>query len=116
MTQRAVNTTRNTVVASHVADADNPVTRFFGLMGKPPMPEGHGLLITPCSDIHSCWMRFEFDAIFIDKQGKVVDMIEKMKPWRLKFAKGARSVLELNGGVIAQSGTQVGDKLVFENA
>ena len=114
MTQRAVNTSKNTVVATHVENANNPITRFFGLMGKPPLPEGQGLLITPCSDIHSCWMRFEFDAIFIDKNGTVVDLIERMKPWRLKFAKGARSVLELNGGVIAASQTQVGDVLLFE--
>ena len=60
-------------------------------------------------------MRFEFDAVFIDQNGTVLHTIEKMKPWRMsKWVKGAKGVLELNGGVVAQSATQVGDVLVFE--
>jgi len=84
------------------------------LMNKPGVPEGYGLWIVPCSDIHSLFMRFEFDAVFVDKQGKVVKLVEKMKPWGLSFAKGAHAVLELDGGVIAQTGVHLHDVLALE--
>ena len=116
MTKRAFNVTRNQVVAEFVSVADNPITRLMGLMGKPGLPESHGLWIVPCADIHSCFMRFEFDAIFVDKAGKVLHVEQNMKPWRMsKFVKGGRAVLELNGGVIAQTGTEIGDMIELQS-
>lgn len=113
--QQAVNTTQNKVVAQHVQVANNPITRFFGLMGKPSLSPGHGLWIVPCADIHSCFMRFEFDAIFLDKSGTVLHLQERMKPWRIsKFVKGGRVVLEVPSGVIAETGTQLGDHLELQ--
>jgi len=109
MGKQAFNATRQSVVATDVRIADNYFTRLMGLMGRPGLPAGHGLWILPCSDIHSCFMRFEFDAIFVDKQHKVVHLVERMKPWRLSFAKGGRAVLELPAGAVAESGTQLGD-------
>ncbi len=110
MAKRAVNITRNVEVASHVRLCNNPWSRFWGLMNKPGLPEGHGIWIVPCSQIHSCFMRFRFDAIFMDKQGTVLHLEEKMKPWGLsKMIWKARAVLELDGGVIAKTGTGVGD-------
>lgn len=115
MAKRALNQTKNNIVAEVVDIADNPWTRFWGLMNKPGVAKGYGLWIIPCADIHSFFMRFEFDALFIDKQGKVLHLVEKMKPWRIsKFVKGGHGVLELDGGVIAQSGTEVGDVIVLE--
>lgn len=108
--KKAVNITKNTVVAEHVKIADSYFPRFIGLMGKPGLPEGHGLWIVPCADIHSFFMRFEFDAVFVDKEGKVLHVEKRMKPNRIsKFVKGGRAVLELDGGVIDQSGTEIGD-------
>ena len=111
---KAVNATQNNVVAACVDIADNPWDRFWGLMNKPGVPEGYGLWIVPCSDIHSLFMRFEFDAVFVDKQGKVVKLVEKMKPWGLSLAKGAHAVLELDGGVIAKAGIHLYDEIVLE--
>ncbi len=113
--KRAINTTKNLVVAEHVKMADNYFSRLKGLMGAPGLPEGHGLWITPCADIHSCFMRFEFDAIFVDQEGRVVHLIERMKPWRMTpWIKGSKAVLELDGGVIAKTGTALGDTVVLE--
>ncbi len=112
MGRQVLNTTRQTVVAEEVKLADNYLSRLMGLMGKAGLPPSHGLWIVPCSDIHSCFMRFEFDAIFVDKDNRVLHLVEKMKPWRVsKFVKGGRAVLELPGGAIAASGTQIGDQL-----
>ncbi len=107
------NLTQKKCVVHHLQMATNPWTRFWGLMGKPAMPDGiDGLWIEPCSDIHSFFLRFEFDAIFLDKNGKVLHLVERMKPWRIsKFVKGGRVVLEMAGGQIAEQGIELGDTL-----
>ena len=111
------NTTQGTTVAQHVMVADNPWTRFMGLMGKSELPSDVGLWIVPCKDIHSFWMRFEFDAIFLDKDGVVLHLVERMRPNRIsKIIGKAHGVLELNGGVIAESGTQLGDVISFSES
>jgi uncharacterized membrane protein (UPF0127 family) len=117
MGQQAVNQTRQTVLASRVQLADNYFKRLVGLMGQPLIPEGFGLWITPCQDIHSFFMKVEFDAVFLNKEGTVLHLVENMKPWRVsKFVKGGKVVLELPAGVIAASGTQLGDQLVLQDA
>ena len=110
--QSVKNLTKNTVVASEVRLADNFVTRFFGLMGKTGLPEGHGLWITPCNQIHSCFMRFPFDAIFMDKDGNVLHCVESMKAWRLsKLVMKGKVVLELPAGTIQSAQVTEGDQL-----
>ena len=117
MGKQALNVTKNTVVASQVRMADNYFSRLMGLMGKPGLPPGEGLWILPCSDIHSCFMRFEFDAVFVDKQHKVLHLMESMKPWRIsKFVRGGHAVLELPAGAIAASGTVIGDIIELRDA
>ncbi len=112
MGKQAVNVTRQTVIATEVRMADNYFSRLLGLMGKPGLPPSTGLWIVPCNDIHSCFMRFEFDAIFVDKQNTVLYLMERMKPWGFsKWVKGGRAVLELPAGTIAATGTQVGDQI-----
>lgn len=112
MGRQVVNITRQSVVAKDVTTADNYFKRLMGLMGKPGLPEHAGLWIVPCNDIHSFFMRFEFDAIFVDKQNTVLHLVERMKPWRIsKFVKGGRAVLELPAGTIAATQTQVGDQI-----
>jgi uncharacterized membrane protein (UPF0127 family) len=113
--KQAFNVTRQSVVATDVRMADHYFSRLMGLMGKPGLPAGHGLWITPCSDIHSCFMRFEFDAIFVDKQHKVLHLVERMKPWRVsKIVRGSKAVLELPAGAVAESGTQLGDLIELQ--
>ncbi len=115
-TQNVVNTiwneTRSVEVVSALEWAKNPWTRFKGLMCRASIAEGYGLWIEPCSDVHSFFMRFEFDALFLSKDGEVLHMAERMKPNRIsKWVKGGRVVLELPAGTIAKTGTQVGDQL-----
>lgn len=117
MGKQAINITRQSVVAAEVRMADHYFSRLMGLMGKPSLPPQEGLWILPCSDIHSCFMRFEFDAIFVDKQNKVLHLVERMKPWRIsKLVRGGRAVLELPAGTIAASGTEIGDIIELREA
>ena len=64
--------------------------------------------------IHTFFMRFDIDVIFLDKERKVLKVIEKMKPWRLSpWVLSARSVLELGAGSL-QGSVRIGDVLEFK--
>ena len=88
-------------------------SRMKGLLGRDGMEAGEGLYIRPCSSIHSFFMKFRFDAAFVDDEGRVLHVIRAMKPWRIsKIVAGAVGVVELPVGVL--EGTAVGDRLEFE--
>lgn len=109
------NETRNTVLADKAAFADNIFSRFLGLMGRQSLAPGEALFIVGDNAIHSLFMRFQFDAAFINSDGVVLYAIHSMKQWRAsKFVRGAKSVLELPAGVLQATQTEVGDRLVIE--
>lgn len=109
------NTTRDTVVASSVRVADSFFTRLAGLLFSKPLVAGEGLLIKPCPQIHMIGMKFAIDALFLDKQSRVVATLEDFKPGRISpYYKQAKSCLELPVGAIASSGTVIGDVLEMQ--
>ena len=99
-------------LAEQVEQAVTFFTRLRGLMFRKHLPEGTGLYIAPCNSVHSCFMRFPCDVLFLDNGRRVVAMIEHMSPWRFsKIHRLAREVLELPAGTVERSGTQVGDAI-----
>lgn len=81
-------------------------------MGKSRLDPGHALLIKPCSSIHTFFMRFPIDVVFVDKASRVVKIAENVKPWRLLLGgKGAHAVVELANGALAGTDLKVGDHL-----
>ncbi len=107
----AFNRTKGREVASRVLKADDPVSRSRGLLGRASMGEGEGLWIVPCPMIHTFFMQFSIDVLFLDGELKVVRVLEDLKPWRLSpWVFRARSVLELAGGALKGS-VAVGDVL-----
>jgi uncharacterized membrane protein (UPF0127 family) len=108
------NITRNATLAEKCSQAHTFISRLKGLQFKKSLPLGHGLLITPCKSIHTFFMRFPIDAVFIDKNNTVLHIQEGIKPWKVsKVILNARSVLELPDGAVSTTGTDVGDKLEF---
>ena len=106
------NATRNQVLSDRTRVANTMVTRFVGLLSSKGLAEGEGLWIEPCNTIHTWFMKFTIDAVFLDKQGNVVKIAPRMKPWKLtSIARKARGVLELPEGMIEKTGTQVGDQV-----
>jgi len=88
--------------------ADTFLARFRGLMLRKRLPAGHGLLIAPCNSIHMCFMRFAIDAIFIDKNYKVLKVARNVKPWiGLAWCRKAWGVVEVSAGEAAN--VQVGE-------
>ena len=109
---RIVNTTRSRVLADKAWEAMSFGTRLKGLLGRTGLDEGEGVFIKPCNSIHSFFMKFRFDAAFVDDQGRVLHVIRAMKPWRIsKIVVGAVGVVELPVGAL--EGTSVGDQLDF---
>ncbi len=111
------NTERGTLLASRARLASSYTARFFGLMGRKGVEDGGGILLTKTASIHSFFMRFRFDAVFIDRENRVVKVVPAMRQWWLAFGgRGAKDVIELPAGVAERTGTQAGDLLSFEDA
>lgn len=92
--------------------ADSFWTRFIGLIGRKELPHGDGLLIDPCGSIHCMFMSIPIDAVYLDKENRVVGIDHAIPPWRTgRSYRGAKRVLELPAGVANSSNTQVGDLL-----
>jgi uncharacterized membrane protein (UPF0127 family) len=114
MPLRVTNVTRGRTLALRAVRAERFWTRFLGLMGRPGLPDGEGLHIVPCNGIHSFFMRFPFDAVFLDRELRVVRCVEAIPPWRATpVYRAAHSVLELPAGTVTASGTREGDVLAF---
>ncbi len=100
-------------LAQEVETAHTFFARLRGLMGRRELPDGAALLLEPCPQIHTCFMRFSIDVIFLDAQDRVVAVEENVKPWRMsKFYRSARRTLELPGGSL-RGFVQAGDELLF---
>ncbi len=106
----AFNTTRGRVLAERTLRTTTALERLKGLLGREALPRGEGLLIAPCDSIHTFFMRFPIDVLFLDGGGKVVRAVPNLVPWRAtRLYLGARSVLELWAGALAETGTSDGD-------
>ncbi|PIP83134.1 MAG: hypothetical protein COR54_11300 [Elusimicrobia bacterium CG22_combo_CG10-13_8_21_14_all_63_91] len=97
----AFNRTRDRIVAREVALADTAASRAQGLLGRDRMEAEEGLWIVPCPMIHTFFMRFPIDVLFLDRNLRVRRVIEDLKPWRLSpWVFTAHSVLELPAGAL----------------
>jgi uncharacterized membrane protein (UPF0127 family) len=89
---------------------------MLGLMFRKGLAEGEALLIDPCSSVHTFFMRFPIDVLFLDKEGRVVKIAAGLKPYRAALGKGCKRVLEMAAGGAAGAGVQVGDQLTFADS
>ncbi|MBP5403612.1 MAG: DUF192 domain-containing protein [Elusimicrobiaceae bacterium] len=100
-------------LASQVETAYSFWSRLKGLMGRKQLAVGEGLLLEPCPQVHTCFMYFAIDVIFLSKDNRVVAVAEDLKPWRMSsFYPSARRTLELPSGTL-KGKIQIGDELIF---
>ena len=108
------NRTRGATLAASVELADTPRARRIGLLKRENLPAGEGLWIYPTQAVHTFGMRFPIDVAFLDRRLRVKRIYHALVPYRLtSFVWGARSVLELPCGSLAETGTAIGDELQF---
>lgn len=94
----------NNIVSSNVLMASTMYTRIVGLMfRKTPIDNSDGLLLMPCNSIHTCFMRYSLDIVFLNKKNEVVKIIRNLKPWRMtSIYFKANKTLELPAGKLPQ--------------
>ena len=105
------NLTRDVVLADAAEVADTSEKRRTGLLKHTGLAPGDGLWIVPCESVHSFFMKFSIDLVYLDRNKKVRKVRHRMVPWRLSACLSAHSILELPAGAVAGSGTQAGDQL-----
>lgn len=110
MRKKAINLTKNHILADNLESADTVLARMIGLLGKKFIPEGYGLLINPCKGIHTFGMNFDIDVLFLGKNNLVVAVKKRISPNRItKIYFKAVCVLELPAGTIEMTATKIGD-------
>lgn len=113
---RVLNQTRNTELASCMEVADSPSKRNKGLLGRDRLSPGEGLWIIPCESVHTFWMRFPIDLVYLDSKNGIRKLRSEVPPWRISACLRAHSVLELPAGTIRNTRTEPGDTLEFSPA
>jgi uncharacterized membrane protein (UPF0127 family) len=109
-----IHATRGVVVAERVAVARSFLHRLRGLMGRSLLEPGEGLLIDPCSSIHTCFMRFPIDVLYMGADDVVRRVDHGMRPWRIgPLFTGAAYVVELPAGTAREAGVATGDRLCW---
>ena len=109
---RVINLTKNTVVAQNAGIADNLFSRMRGLLGRKSLNLQEGLILRPCNSIHTFFMQFPIDVVFLDRYDLAIKVYHSLPPWRMSgtFFRSALC-LELPAGSLLQSRTQEGDRL-----
>ena len=103
-----------TVVCERCVLADSPWLRMKGLLGRSSLAEEEGILLRPASAIHTLLMRFPIDAVFLDRELRVLRVAADLRPWRLAACRGAKAVLELPAGRSARVGVREGARLTLD--
>lgn len=105
------NLTQDLVLGDAVERANSFRLRLLGLMFRPRLQAGGGLWLEPCRSVHTHFMRFPIDLLFLDGEGRVVRVIRALRPWRISpVVREAVAVLELPAG--AAGPTSPGDWVV----
>ena len=102
-----------TVLCERCLVADNPLARLRGMLGRGEPAPGEGLLLKPTAAVHTCFMRYPIDVVFLDAELRVVGVAANLKPWRGAARRGARSVLELRAGESRRRRIEPGDELML---
>ena len=113
---RVLNCTRQRDLGNNVEVAGTAAARRRGLLGRHALLAGEGLWIAPCESVHTFFMRFPIDLVYLDRQHRVKKVETAVPPWRLSACFSAYSVLELPPGTVQQTHTQPGDKVAFFEA
>jgi uncharacterized protein len=111
---RITNLTRKTVLGDSIELADTNAKRRTGLLKHERLAPGEGLWIVPCTSVHTFFMKFPIDLVYLTGDRKVRKVRHAVKPWRMSACPRAQSILELPAGAAKKTGTQVGDELGVE--
>jgi hypothetical protein len=90
--------------------------RLRGLLGRAPLAADEALLLEPCSSVHTFGMRYPIDLAYLDRDGRVLRVVARVKPARLSARPGARATLEMAAGAAEALGLRPGERLEWRGA
>src|SRR4051812_49386215 len=93
-----VNERTRAEIAADVEVAFTRATRRRGLLGRDALDPQAALMLTPCLAVHTAFMRFPIDIVFLDRDGCAVKLVSNVRPWRMAASRRAHSVVELAAG------------------
>ena len=109
---KLIRPAQNQILVENLVEAKSLRQRLQGLLGRTELKPNEGLWITSCNSIHTFFMKFSIDAIFVDKNFRVCSLYHSLPPWRItKMVCGANSVIELAAGTAKEKMIQVGETL-----
>lgn len=112
MMAKLMNTTTNQTLIADLEVASTFLSRGKGLLGREELPSHQALWIHHCNSIHTFFMKFAIDCVFVDKNLKVRAIRKEVRPWRLILPVwGAASVIEMAAGTVSKGNVSVGDQL-----
>ena len=110
------NMTRQTELGASIDIADTSAKRRTGLLKHGGLAPGEGLWILPCESVHTFFMKFPIDLVYLDKKRTVRKVRHAVQPWRMSACFTAHSIIELPAGAARASGTVAGDQLEIERS
>lgn len=113
LTGALVDAADGRAVVASVQRTSNAWERLRGLLGRPCPGPGQGLLIDPCGSVHTLFMAYPIDVVYLDRRLRVVQVTASLRPWRLSFARGAALTLELAPNTAAALGITAGRQLAW---
>ena len=111
-----VNQRTDEALADRIELAVTRNDRRKGLLGRDVFETSSALIIAPCFSIHTMFMRFDIDAVFVDDDGRAVKVVQGMGPWRIAVQPFAHAVVELPAGSLRERPVDVGDRLYLVNS
>ena len=99
------------VVVENCLLAETALSRCRGLRGRSGLSSGEGMLLRPTSSVHTAFMRFAIDVVFLDRADRVLKVADDLAPWRMAGCRGARAALELPAGEARRRGLRPGVSL-----
>ncbi|HEY3297627.1 MAG TPA: DUF192 domain-containing protein [Armatimonadota bacterium] len=104
------------VVARDAVIARSIIAQLKGLMCRREFPEGSALIIPGCRQVHTFFVWFPLDLVFVDKAGKAVRIVEGIRPFEIScYSKKAAQTIELPAGAVSTYDIREGDELLVED-
>lgn len=107
------NSSQGTLLGEHISVAQTFWQRLRGLLGTSNLQTGHGLMIKPCSSIHTWGMAYSIDVLFVDCNDQIIKIVQNLPAGRMAGAAGSYYVIELPKGTAQYTLCAVGDRLTL---
>ncbi len=109
-----INERTRAPIATEVELASTRATRRRGLLGRDSLPPTSALMLTPCLAVHTAFMRFAIDVVFLDVDGYAVKLVSDVPPWRMTGSARAHTVVEMAAGSLRRHAIALGDRLYLQ--